>query len=78
MRKLMDHYKGKLSALGYVEVTWPEKQSYEPLMRTATTQSPLYRLLFASKHRLGAKFWDEVTRRDLHGQRRLLEPHTAY
>lgn len=77
-RKLLDHYKGKLSALGYVDVTGQEALDYDPLMRSAPKHAPLYRLLFASKHPLGAKFGREVKRRDLYGQRRLLEPPTEY
>jgi three-Cys-motif partner protein len=77
-RELLDYYKGKLSKLGYVEVKGQEELGYEPLMRSAAKRAPLYRLLFASKHPLGAKFWGEVTRRDMYGQRRLLEPPTSY
>jgi three-Cys-motif partner protein len=77
-RKLLDHYKGKLSALGYVEVTGQDALDYDPLMRSAPKHAPLYRLIFASKHPLGAKFGREVKRRDMHGQRRLLESPTSY
>ena len=45
----------------------------EPLMRNAARKAPLYRLLFASKHPLGTRFWQEVTKRDVYGQRRLFE-----
>lgn len=67
-RQLIDLYKGQLSVLGY-----QVRQGEEPLIRNETRRAPLYRLLFASKHPLGEKFWREVTRRDLYGQRRLLE-----
>lgn len=33
--------------------------------------NPLYRLIYASKHRLGLKFWNEITQRDRHGQREM-------
>ncbi len=68
-RQLIDLYKRKLAALGYVEIHHFE----EPLVRNTIRSAPLYRLLFASKHPLGDKFWHEVTRRDVYGQRRLLE-----
>lgn len=36
-----------------------------------SSKAPLYRLIFASKHNLAAKFWDEITKIDLDGQRGL-------
>ena len=70
-RRLMDHYKEKLQHLGYKEVLRDDEVGSEPLIRNAKTKAPLYRLLFASKHPLGQKFWHEVTRRDVHGQAHL-------
>jgi three-Cys-motif partner protein len=70
-RDLIDHYKSKLRAIGYVEVVEPET-NVEPLMRTTKTKAPLYRLLFASKNELGHEFWKKVTRKDIWGQERLL------
>jgi len=70
-RDLIDHYKSKLHALGYVDVIEPET-GVEPLMRTSKTKVPLYRLLFASKNALGHEFWKKVTRKDVWGQSRLL------
>lgn len=70
-RDLIDYYKSKLHALGYVDVVEPET-GVEPLMRTSKTKSPLYRLLFASKNELGHEFWRKVTRKDVWGQSRLL------
>lgn len=69
-RDLIDYYKSKLANLGYVDV---RNSSFndEPLMRTGKTNAPLYRLLFASKHKLGKKFWREVTRKTVYGQRTL-------
>jgi three-Cys-motif partner protein len=70
-RLLIDHYKNKLKDLGYTEVFGGEEAlDEEPLMRN-TKSAPLYRLLFASKHNLGHKFWKEVIRRDLYGHTRL-------
>jgi three-Cys-motif partner protein len=70
-RLLIDHYKGKLKTFGYTEVfRGDEIYESEPLMRN-TKSAPLYRLLFASKHNLGYKFWQEVIRRDVYGKTRL-------
>ena len=71
-RALMDLYKGKLQDLGYAEVLRDDEVGDEPLMRNAKRKTPLYRLLFASKHPLGNKGWHTVTHRDVHGQRHLL------
>lgn len=71
-RYLMDYYKRRLGELGYVEAR-SDDEVYEPLMRNAQRNAPMYRLLFASKHTLGIKFWREVARRDVHGQHRLFE-----
>ena len=72
-RRLIDWYKSRLGALGYQDVRGGDEIGDEPLMRNARRRAPLYRLLFASKHPLGAKFWDDVTKRDVHGPRRLFE-----
>lgn len=69
-RQLMDFYKNNLKALGYVEIKGGDEGWNEPLMRN-TKNAPLYRLLFASKHELGEKFWHTVNQRDIHGQTRL-------
>lgn len=69
-RDLIDHYKEKLHALGYIDVVESET-GVEPLMRTAKTKAPLYRLIFASKNQLGHEFWKAVTREDVWGQSRL-------
>jgi three-Cys-motif partner protein len=70
-RKLIDFYKGNLRELGYVEVKGDDGNHAEPLMRNIKN-APLYRLLFASKHPLGEKFWREVNKRNVYGQGRLL------
>lgn len=69
-RQLIDHYKAKLQALGYVDVRDVET-GVEPLIRNTKKNVPLYRLLFASKHKLGHDFWKSVTRKDVYGQQRL-------
>ena len=71
-RRLIDHYKEKLQELGYKEVLRGDETGFEPLMRNVKRRTPLYRLLFASKHPLGDKLWEAITHRDVHGQMRLL------
>ena len=73
-RRLLDHYKAKLEKLGYADVQSTE----EPLIRNEQKNAPLYRLLFASKHAMGNKFWRQVLKRDVYGQTRLLESNLPY
>ncbi|RME47877.1 MAG: three-Cys-motif partner protein TcmP [Caldilineae bacterium] len=70
-RELIDYYKSRLQDLGYQEVLRDDETGAEPLIRNAKRKAPLYRLLFASKHPLGHKFWKAVTRRDVYGQAKL-------
>lgn len=65
--RLLQRYRQQLQELGYTDVEVTDSLQ-SPLMRSAT-KAPLYRLVFASKHKLGNKFWGEVLRRDVHGQR---------
>lgn len=67
-RDLLDLYKGRLEQFGYVI---REAETDEPLIRSKKRRAPLYRLLFASKHKLGNKFWNDVTRRDATGQMKM-------
>ncbi|MBI5649201.1 MAG: three-Cys-motif partner protein TcmP [Chloroflexi bacterium] len=69
-RQLMDHYKQKLQRLGYPDVRRDDETGDEPLIRNSKN-APLYRLLFASKSKLGNDFWQKITRRDVSGQTRL-------
>jgi len=71
-RALIDFYKSKLSDLGYVVINDSDEIAREPLIRNTQKNAPLYRLIFASKHPLGNKIWNEVTKKDLHGQSGLL------
>jgi three-Cys-motif partner protein len=73
--RLLDLYKSRLQGVGYKEVKRDDEVGDEPLMRNAKRNAPLYRLLFASKHPLGNQFWHKVTRRDVHGQLRLLDSY---
>jgi three-Cys-motif partner protein len=73
-RELIDLYKTQLQALGYKEVRrGDEAGGYEPLMRNTKRNAPLYRLIFASKNPLGERFWQAITKRNVYGQRRLLD-----
>jgi three-Cys-motif partner protein len=73
-RELIDLYKTQLQKLGYQEVKLGDDAGgEEPLMRNIQRNAPLYRLIFASKSPLGVKFWHEVTRRDIYGQKRLFD-----
>jgi len=71
-RALIDYYKSKLRDLGYVAINDSEEVVREPLIRNTKRNAPLYRLIFASKHPLGNKIWNEVTKIDVYGQGRLL------
>lgn len=68
---LIDHYKRKLQVLNYHIKEVNDTTGEEPLIRNIKRRAPLYRLLFASKHPLGDKFWQQVTRRDVYGRKRL-------
>jgi three-Cys-motif partner protein len=70
-RALIDYYKSKLRDLGYVVINDSEEIIREPLIRNTKRKAPLYRLIFASKHSLGNKIWNEVTKTDVYGQGKL-------
>jgi three-Cys-motif partner protein len=70
-RPLINFYKSNLQRLGYVEVKDDEEIWTEPLMRNRNN-APLYRLLFASKDKLGVKFWKDITKIKRSGQIQLL------
>jgi three-Cys-motif partner protein len=67
-RLLIEHYKQKLAQLGYHVRDNGGSIDTEPLMRSSHRNAPLYRLLFASKHPLGNKFWKESTKVNSLGQ----------
>jgi len=71
-KELIELYKSQLSTLGYTEIfSGDEDMGNEPLIRNQLRNAPLYRLIFASKHKLGHEFWRKVIRRDVFGQQRL-------
>lgn len=67
-RELIDFYKERLLSLGYKEDKPPLGKLTEPVIRNKERNSPLYRLIFASKHPLGEEFWGKIMKRDLDGQ----------
>lgn len=67
-RDLINLYKEKLSQLGYIDIKLDKETGDKPLMRNAKRRAPMYRLLFASKHQLGYKFWQDITHHNVHGQ----------
>lgn len=72
-RQLIDLYKSNLQTLGYVDIKRDNEVGDEPLIRNSRRKAPLYRLLFASKNQIGEKFWREVTKRNVYGQRSLFD-----
>lgn len=66
-KEIIEYYRNKLVSLGYQEV----KLGEEIPIRSITKNLPLYCLLFACKHPLGHKFWQEISKIDHRGQRRL-------
>lgn len=68
-RRLLDHYKQNLVNLGYVDVK-DIGDNTEPLMKNSK-HAPLYRLIFASKHKRGHDFWNKVIKKDMYGQSKL-------
>jgi three-Cys-motif partner protein len=71
-RMLVDYYKSKLVKMGYIVINDQQQTVREPLIRNTEKNAPLYRLIFASKHPLGNKIWNEVTKKDYYGQQNLL------
>jgi three-Cys-motif partner protein len=71
-RPLIDHFKARLATLGYVVINENQETVREPLIRNIERNAPLYRLIFASKHKLGNRIWNEVTKQDYYGQQSLL------
>jgi three-Cys-motif partner protein len=64
-RPLIDVYKSRLKSIGYIEVASAED---DILIRGGDKKVPLYHILFACKHRLGAKFWHVSTKETSDGQ----------
>ena len=65
-RVLLDAYTQELNKIGYAYVK-------DHVMVDTSNRTPLYCLLFASKHPRGADFWDKVTQRKESGQFRMFD-----
>lgn len=64
-RELLDFYEQRLKSIGYDNV--------DDHIRILNTKSlPLYHLVFASKHSLGAEFFKRISQRTFKGEQRLL------
>jgi three-Cys-motif partner protein len=61
---LLDAYERGLSNIGYKEVK-------DYILMVNKTNVPLYYLIFASKHKRGAEFWDKIAGRSSSGQLRM-------
>lgn len=67
-RVLLDAYERGLRSLGYEEIK-------DYVLEVNTKNVPLYYLIFASKHPLGADFWDKIAMRSEAGQLRMPMSH---
>ncbi len=65
-RTLLDHYEEQLRKIGY-------KYTADDRPVTNSNNTPLYHMIFGSKHQLGKKLKDEVSRKTASGQIKLLE-----
>lgn len=63
-RVLLDAYERGLKDLGYNEIK-------DYILEKSTKNVPLYYLIFASKHKRGADFWDKIAGRSETGQLRM-------
>ena len=66
-RELLNLYRSNLVAMEY-KVTMGEDTGDEVLIRNSQRNTPMYYLMFASKHDLGNTFWKQITRRNVRGQ----------
>jgi three-Cys-motif partner protein len=62
---LLEAYKSGLADLGYKDIR-------DYVLEVNRNNVPLYNLIFASKHRRGADFWDKIAVRSETGQIRML------
>jgi three-Cys-motif partner protein len=67
-RALLDHYKFRLSELGYHGTSDQD----EALIRVPSRNIPLYYLVYASRHPLGKRFWDSIRGISQDGTMRML------
>ena len=65
-RTLLDHYEGELRKIGY-------QYTADDRAVTNSNNTPLYHIIFGSKHELGKKLRDAVSRKTASGQIKMLE-----
>jgi three-Cys-motif partner protein len=73
--KLLDLYKNRLRSIGYGQINdLADNQSSEfgDILVRGPKNIPLYYLVFAGKHKIAYKFWDEIQKIRANSQRRLL------
>ena len=65
-RTLLDHYEGELRRIGY-------RHTADDRAVTNSNNTPLYHIIFGSKHELGKKLRDAVSRKTASGQFKMFE-----
>jgi three-Cys-motif partner protein len=65
-RGLLDHYENRLAGLGY-----ERDNIHDQVLIRNTKSTPMYHLLFVSKHARGKDFWEKATQRTASGQVRM-------
>ena len=70
-RTLLDHYEKQLRDIGYQHIA-----DDRPV--TNSNNTPLYHMIFGSKHKLGKRLRDEVSRKTVTGQMELFEKGSTY
>lgn len=70
-RTLLDHYEQQLREIGYHHIA-----DNRPV--TNSNNTPLYHMIFGSKHELGKRLRDEVSRKTVTGQMELFEERSTY
>lgn len=64
-RTLLDHYEGELKKIGY-------RYTADDRAVTNSNNTPLYHIIFGSKHELGKKLRDAVSQKTVSGQLKML------
>jgi three-Cys-motif partner protein len=73
--RLLDLYKNQLRSIGYGQIndlTDEQSSGSGEILVRGPKNIPLYYLVFAGKHKIAYKFWDEIQKIRADSQRRLL------
>jgi len=73
--KLLDLYKNQLRSIGYGQINdlaGSQSSEFGDILVRGPKNIPLYYLVFAGKHKIAYKFWDEIQKIRANSQRRLL------